>query len=204
MNSAALYFASGESLYLGTALLVFVMGISPFLVRTWSLRLRNITPWLALAMIVMACPPFAWGLYLFFLAMFLLWFITTNFARSTASRGLRRGSTIVLTALLLCLTAVEFSHRSMPAITGKPSDHLAVIGDSISSGLDPRVPAWPLVLQQTSGMVVRNLARPGVDVSEGLNMADKLTPDDRVVLIEIGGNDLLMGVSADKCEFRKI
>jgi acyl-CoA thioesterase-1 len=35
-------------------------------------------------------------------------------------------------------------------------------------------------------------------VSDGLLIAEKLTPDDRVILIELGGNDLLMGVSSDE------
>ena len=86
----------------------------------------------------------------------------------------------------------------MPIITGKPGDHLAVIGDSISSGIDPCIPAWPLVLQQANGIAVRNLARPGAQSSEGLAMAEKLTPEDHVVLIEIGGNDLLEGVPSEE------
>jgi acyl-CoA thioesterase-1 len=144
---------------------------------------------------VIASPPFAAVIDLIFLATFLLWFIVSNRAGSTrAWLRLRHGSTVVLIVFLLALTALEASHRSMPVITGKSSDHLVVIGDSISSGIDPRIPAWPLVLEQTSRVPVRNLARPGAQVSEALTMAEKLTPEDRVVLIEIGGNDLLMGV----------
>jgi acyl-CoA thioesterase-1 len=86
----------------------------------------------------------------------------------------------------------------MPTITGSASDHLVVIGDSISSGIDSRVEAWPLVLQQTCGVEVRNLARPGAQAREGAFLAGGLTEGDHVVLIEIGGNDLLMGVSSDE------
>jgi hypothetical protein len=155
--------------------------------------------WLALTMIVMACPPFEWIVDLILLAAFALWFIASNHAGATRTWiGLRRGSTIVLVVLLLVLTAAEFSHRTMPVIAGKPSDHLIVIGDSISSGIDPRIPAWPLVLQQTSGVSVRNLARPRAQSREELAMAEKLTPEDRVVLVGIGGNDLLMGVPSDE------
>jgi lysophospholipase L1-like esterase len=147
----------------------------------------------------MACPPFSMIVDLILLAVFLLWFIASNRAGVTQTWvRLQRGSTIVLVMLLLVFTAVEFSHRRMPVITGKPSDHLVVLGDSISSGIDSRVPPWPLVLQQTSGVSVTNLARPGAQVSEGLSMAEKLTPEDSVVLIEIGGNDLLMGVPSDE------
>jgi acyl-CoA thioesterase-1 len=100
--------------------------------------------------------------------------------------------------LLLAITAIEFSHRTMPVIMGTPSDHLVVIGDSISSGIDSTVPSWPLVLQQTTGVPVKNLARPGAQMGEGLRMAEKLTSEDNVLLIEIGGNDLLMGVPSDE------
>jgi len=199
MNPVALYFASGESLYLGVAVLALAIFVSPFLTRAGLLRLRNAGAWLALAMIVMACPPFSMIVDLILLAVFLLWFIASNRAGVTQTWvRLQRGSTIVLVMLLLVFTAVEFSHRRMPVITGKPSDHLVVLGDSISSGIDSRVPPWPLVLQQTSGVSVTNLARPGAQVSEGLSMAEKLTPEDSVVLIEIGGNDLLMGVPSDE------
>jgi acyl-CoA thioesterase I len=195
----ALWLASGESLYFGVALLVLTMVVSPFLKRGWPFRLRNVGVWLALAMIVMACPPFPMIVDLILLAAFVLWFIASKFAGTTKTwLGLQHGSTVVLVTLLLVFTAIEFSHRKMPVIRGEPSNHLVVIGDSISSGIDSKVPPWPLVLQQTSGVLVRNLARPGAQASEGLTMAEKLTPEDRVVLIEIGGNDLLMGVASDE------
>ncbi len=199
MNRVALYFASGESLYLGVVILLLAMVVSPFLKFSWSFRLRNAGAWLALAMIVMACPPLSIGVDLILLAAFLLWFIASNHAGVTQTWvRLQRSSAIVLVMLLLVLTAIEFSHRKIPVIRGKPTDHLVVMGDSISSGIDSRVSPWPLVLQQTSGVLVTNLARPGAQVRDGLSMAEKLTPADGVVLIEMGGNDLLMGVSSDE------
>jgi acyl-CoA thioesterase-1 len=53
-------------------------------------------------------------------------------------------------------------------------------------------------MQQMTGFEVTNLALPGAGVMEAQAMADKVTPDDRVVLIEIGGNDLLGGVPSDE------
>jgi acyl-CoA thioesterase I len=199
MNPVALYFASGESLYLGATLLVLAIVASPFLKHAWSFRVRNVGAWVGLAIAVMGCPPFPIVIDLILLAAFLLWFIASNRDGVTQTwMRLQRGSTVVLMGLLLLLTAIEFSHREMPAITGKPSDHLVIIGDSISSGIDSRITTWPLVLQQTSGVSVTNLARPGAQTSDGLTMADKLTPNDSVALIEIGGNDLLLGVPSDE------
>ena len=201
MNPVALYFASGESLYPGAALLLFAVATSPCLKRRWLVPLRNVTAWLALAMVVMACPPFAWSADAIFLAVFLLWFVASN-RRAPGQTWMRARvvTTITLALLLVLLTAVEVTHRAMPQVTGVLSDHLVVIGDSISSGIDPRVPAWPSVLQRITGVPVKNLSRPGTQVIEGPSMAETVTSEDRIVLIEIGGNDLLSGVPADAFE----
>src|SRR5260370_35130568 len=65
----------------------------------------------------------------------------------------------------------ELPRRIIPAIVCIPSDHLVVIGDSISSGIDSHVPAWPVVMQQSTGVPVKNLSRPGAQVAEGQDMA---------------------------------
>jgi acyl-CoA thioesterase I len=154
-----------------------------------------------LALILMACPPFSWTVDAIFLAAFTLWFAVVNQWLNWPGTGWRPWSAAALLILLLMLTASELLHRRMPAIVGAPSDHLVVIGDSISSGIDPRVPAWPVVMQQLTNVAVKNLSRPGAQTAEAQDMAATVTPDDRVVLIEIGGNDLLGGVPS--VEFEK-
>ena len=103
----------------------------------------------------------------------------------------------VLLLLLLALPVMEFRHRRMPVIEGEPSDHLVVIGDSISSGLDARAVPWPVVMQRTTGVQVRNLSRPGATITEGLAMANGVTAEDHLILIELGGNDLIAGEPSD-------
>jgi acyl-CoA thioesterase-1 len=195
MNPVALYFASGDSLYAGAILLLVAIAISPYLRRALPLRLRNTAAWVAMAMMVMACPPFPWIVDAVFFAGFALWFAGSNYASAgRTSWKLRPATTVPLLILLVVLSATEFSHRSMPAIVGPVSDHLVVIGDSISAGMDANAPTWPLLMQRMTGVPVENLARAGAQVTDALTMAQKITPEDRVVLIEIGGNDLLSGV----------
>jgi lysophospholipase L1-like esterase len=198
VNPVLLYCASGESLYLGAALLLFVVVISLFLTHRRLLLLRNIATWLALALIFMASPPFSLIVDAIFGVVFLLWFIAWN--RATTGPGWRRLRTAVTTVLFFMLwlfPAIEFSHRRMPVIEGEVSDHLVVIGDSISSGLGSRVPPWPAVMQQMTRVDVRNLSRPGATVSDGVAMAEKITAEDHLVLIELGGNDLIAGAPSD-------
>jgi len=195
MNPVALYFASGDSLYLGSCLLLSAIVVSPHLKRRWLLLLRNIASWIALALMVMASPPFFWVVDVMFLVMFSLWFIAANLNNPWWAK-LQLSAAIILALFVLILTASELAHRRMPAITGAQSDHLAVIGDSISSGIDFRSPAWPAAFAQMTGTPVKNLAKPGAGVVEGREMAAQITPSDHLVLVEIGGNDLLSGVSA--------
>jgi hypothetical protein len=176
MSRTALYFASGESLYFGATLFLLAAVAPTFLKGAWMLRICNVVVWVALILMVMACPPFPIEVDLIFVAVFVLWSITSNQASpSPTSVRLRRGSTIALIVLLLVLTAIEFSHRRMPKIIGSASDHVVVIGDSISSGIDPHLQTWPLVLQQICGVEIRNLARPGAQVSEGLLRGEALS-----------------------------
>jgi acyl-CoA thioesterase I len=194
MNPVALYFASGESLYAGVAILMLAIVLSPLLERQWMLQLQSVVAWLALALVVMACPPFAWIVDAIFLSLFATWFILSK--NRTAGKTLvavRIGAGVILFMLTLVLSLLEFSRRTMPVITGVPSDHLVVIGDSISSGIDSRVSSWPVVMQESTGVPVKNLARPGAQATDGMAMASQVKPEDRVVIVEIGGNDLLLG-----------
>lgn len=195
MNPVVLFFASGDSLYFGAALLLLIVATSPYLSGRWVLGCRNIAAWVALATIVMACPPFPWVVDAIFLGVFALWFVESNWSETRyVSVGSRRIMASVLVLLLLVLPGVELSHRAVPKIVGAPSDHLVVIGDSISSGIGLPVPAWPLVMQQITGVPVKNLARAGANTIEAQAMATAITPEDLVVLLEIGGNDMLAGV----------
>ncbi len=125
---------------------------------------------------------------------FFLWFVARG--STSSSRGWLRfqiASESVLLMFLLSLSIAEFVHRRVPVLQGEASDHIVVIGDSISSGLGTNARPWPDVMQQVTRVRVRNLSRAGATVADGLALADGVSPNDHLVLIELGGNDLLEG-----------
>jgi hypothetical protein len=143
-------------------------------------------------------PAFCMIVDVIFAAVFLIWFITWN--RSAKGRiwlRMRTPTMVPIFVLLLGLPAVEWSHRRMPVIEGEANDHLVVIGDSISAGLGSRVLQWPAIMQQKTKLDVRNLSRPGTTMSDGESMAEMVTAEDHLILIELGGNDLIAGESSD-------
>jgi acyl-CoA thioesterase I len=200
MNPVVLFFASGESLYVGASALLILIAGSPYLKACWILRCRNIAAWISLAMIALASPPFPWMVWAVFVGIFLWWLIGSSRAVTGWVFASRPAIGASLVLLLLAMSVHELIRRRPPTITGTACDHLVVIGDSISSGIGLRATAWPVVMQQMTGIPVTNLALPGAGTSEAVAMARKIVPGDCVVLVEIGGNDLLSGVSSNEFE----
>jgi len=153
--------------------------------------------WLGLALIFVACPPVSGWMAAVFLVAFSLWLIAKGRVRpdSPWSR-VRIAAAAILLVCLLVVSGSEFLRRRGPRLSGERKHQLTVIGDSISSGIDAHTPAWPILLQQQTGIPVRNLSRAGAGVLEARTMASQVQPEDRLVLIEIGGNDLLSGMSS--------
>jgi hypothetical protein len=142
----------------------------------------------------MASPPLPWWLA----ALFGLAFLLRTISRMPASQAggwntFRKSAASVFILLLVGITMVEYFHRRLPRIQGAKSDHLVVIGDSISAGLGTRESIWPEVMERATGSTINNLSIPGATLLNGVRIADHLTSQDQLVLVELGGNDLLSG-----------
>jgi acyl-CoA thioesterase I len=197
MSPLILYFASGDSLYLGAGLLfIGILGTTRFR-QNWSRVVISLATWLGLAMVAMASPPFAWWVDVSFAVLFALWLFSEN-RQHPAWVRIRRAAKVFLLVWIIVFPSTELSRRSMKAIAGIPRDHLVVMGDSISAGIGDGIVPWPVLMQRQTGVVVKNLSRPGAGIAEAQLMAMEVTPDDNVILLEIGGNDLLSGVQADR------
>ena len=193
MNPLVLYLASGESLYLGAALLLLLVLLSFYSISRVAMSLQRRLIWVALALMIMGSPPFLWLLDIVFAAVFLLWFISNRKRDWEISRPLRITSACALIIVLIGLTFGELYHRRLSVVRATSSDHVVVLGDSISAGLGGRVRPWPELMQEISGMQVKNLSKAGATLKDGAAMAKQVVPQDRLVLIELGGNDLIAG-----------
>jgi len=146
----------------------------------------------------MASPPFPWILDAIIGVVFLAWLITSyTKERRDRRQNLRIASTCALVIVLAGLTVGELNHRRLPVVHSDSSDHVVVLGDSISAGLGGHVRPWPELMQQIAGMQAKNLSRVGATMKDGLAMADQVAPQDRLILIELGGNDLIAGECAN-------
>jgi acyl-CoA thioesterase I len=104
-----------------------------------------------------------------------------------------------LGVLTLATAFIEFS-RYPTQIQITKDVPIVVIGDSLSAGINDGVDVpWPACLDELASVTVFNKAKAGATCRTALNQVDPL-PEHCVVIVEIGGNDLLGGHPAT--EFR--
>jgi acyl-CoA thioesterase-1 len=95
---------------------------------------------------------------------------------------------------------LEFFSYRPSRIDVSPKLPMVVIGDSLSAGINDGVDIpWPTRLDEIALVNVSNNALAGATCRSAINQLDGL-PKQCVVIVEIGGNDLLGGRSAS--EFR--
>ena len=97
----------------------------------------------------------------------------------------------------MCFEFVSYCPSQLPIPSELP---IVVIGDSLSAGINDGVDVpWPACLDKFSSAKVFNHAKAGATCRSAMKQLDDL-PQQCVVIVEIGGNDLLGDRSAD--EFR--
>jgi len=107
----------------------------------------------------------------------------------TFQRKMLMSCAVSLCSLVMCL--VELPYHLSPTIKASPKQTLFVVGDSISAGISAKERAWPDVLADISHFKVINLAKPAATVETAMGQIAGIVGSNSLVLVEIGGNDLL-------------
>lgn len=95
---------------------------------------------------------------------------------------------------------LEMENQLKPSIKADKSQPIFVIGDSVTAGIGGNEVTWPELLED-HGFTTHNLAQPGVTTAEAVEQAEQIPDREALVIIEIGGNDLLGSTSSS--EFRR-
>ena len=184
-----LQIANGNAFFIGMGLTVIAFVLRLWLSsRVWVLTLT--VGWLVgISLVVLSATPMSYWLYG-------LWFVLCVAARvgfNVRTSFQLRAATVMAFAffsLSLCLT--ELPYRLVQRVTVFKNEPVFVLGDSISAGIGTKERTWPERLGDLSHLKVINLARPGATVETAVQaylMHGLFT--NALVIIEIGGNDLL-------------
>jgi acyl-CoA thioesterase-1 len=117
-------------------------------------------------------------------------------AAGATKRGRRIASGVLIGACLLC-AAFELPFHVGPSLEPIGSGKLTVIGDSVSAGLgEGGEVTWPVLFERQHTVRVQDLSHVGETAASALKRAGGHTIDSAIVLVEIGGNDVLGSTTA--------
>ncbi len=185
------HIASGQSFFSGAACLLAAVGISPRARKGRARMPRNLLVAVGGILVVVSATPLPSALDSVLCLSSLFWLAGETRPRWASRRivlGLRIAVAIAWSIAML--SEWPFHQRCRVSPLGHPV--LGILGDSVTSGIGGEGEVtWPQLLARRHGVVVRDHSRAGATVASALRQADALRDDERLVLLEIGGNDLL-------------
>ncbi len=194
MNTVALQFANGNVFFIG---LIIGVVACLLLMRLKDRRSPVITAFAITGgiLVVLSANPIPIVAYAIWLTALIATIAGANMKREKALK-LRYGLIAALTGSAIMLCLFDLPYRGTPSIPVSVGQTIYVIGDSISAGCGGDIKNWPEVLADKHGVPVVNLARPGATVQRALKQVAGIQEENAVVILQIGGNDLLGRTSA--------
>lgn len=104
-----------------------------------------------------------------------------------------RIAALATTVCAILIGASELYFQRPPAISTDGLNKLFVVGDSLSMGADPPGKNWPDLLGEKLKLTTRTFSFGGAQTGSALANAKRIDDDAALVILEIGGNDLLYG-----------
>ncbi len=132
-------------------------------------------------------------------AFTLAWIALECLIKSTPRR-LKLGLRYAMLAIWWLGVALELPFhlmRAMPQLLHPP---VFLVGDSLSAGIGGDIETWPKLLSRSHHIVINDLSRSGADAATAMQQAEQVSGPTSLVLVEIGGNDVLRATRPDAFE----
>jgi acyl-CoA thioesterase I len=190
------FFGGGYAFFVGVGGVLAGLAVFVLMTSRWRTPLGTLLAVLGLALIANSATPLPYALYAACAAVSFGWLIVERFG-FTGRRWIRG----LVAGIWLVAVGIEIPYWLSPHLPKLDRPTLYVIGDSVSAGIDDtNKNVWPGVLARKHEIDVANFAVGGAKAASALPQAERLPEAGGLVLLEIGGNDLLGGTPAPKFE----
>ena len=117
----------------------------------------------------------------------------------TVAGGLPAAAAIVI-VVWLGAAVLELPWHSLPTPNRVTRRKVAIVGDSVTAGVgaEDSATTWPVLLADTHRLDVQDISHVGETAGSAWKRVVKEGPDAPLVIVEIGGNDILGSTSADQ------
>jgi len=198
MNLIIYHFISGQAFFSGTVL-VAVAAAAFFFSPSGARRIvGRLAALVGVLLAALSSTPLPGAFFKVWAAVVLAWLVVEWLWNSKPKRLLAmRALVMVLCVVGIC---IELPWHFVPGSPEGTFDTVFVVGDSLSAGIGEEKETWPVILQERTGARVENLSLGGETVGSALAGADRLSGKEGLVILEIGGNDVLRRTPIEEFE----
>jgi len=196
MNPIVLCFADGTTFFVGLAIVLVGEALLFGLNRRALRSLVSLVVVVGMIMVAISATPLPGWLYAVWAIPAILGLLLCG--REKTPKKLRISVFLALLATTAGLYAWEIPYHRVPTVTITDDTTIYVLGDSISAGTGSGsgVRCWPEVLSEKISIEVVNLASDGSRIGVAARQAEGVARPRSLVIVEIGGIDMLEGVDA--------
>ena len=183
--------ASGQSFFTGAACLIVAVCLSVLKKQRHVRKARNAVISLGGILVFVSATPLPPWFYLLLLIASLLWLAGEAFGGRIPARFVL-GWRVAVATTWVAAVLVELPYHLSPRVPQLGHPILGIIGDSVTAGMgEQKAVTWPRIFADRYGVVVHDHSLAGANVASALRQAASVSSDERLVLLEIGGNDIL-------------
>ena len=186
MNWLVYHIVSGQVFFTGVALLILA-AVSSTRSRPIFSRITVLSFLIGVIAVVISSTAISYWCYAIGVAVTLVW-IASRLKPNWQSRA-----AYAVVAVWLIAALIELPYHIAPSLDPARTRTITVIGDSVTAGVDgdETSETWPSLLARQHQLQVQDISHMGETAASALKRAKSQTIESSVVVVEIGGNDVL-------------
>ncbi len=202
LNFTIYFVGSGLAFFVGLGSVLLGVSGSWFARSRAQQFARNLAVIIGCILVAISAVPLEWWIYSLVAAITLLWLPLEWFASTVRKKTVATGRIAALAAWVLAL-AMELPYQFTPSLPPLGNPTLYVVGDSVSAGMSTvEKNTWPKVFTQNYRVGIADFSQMGATVGSARKQVEQIGASPGLVLLEIGGNDLLGKTTAEQFEER--
>jgi acyl-CoA thioesterase-1 len=186
MNWLVYHIVSGHAFFTGIILLVIAALAST---SSRPIASRVIAPAFLVGVIAVAVSSTAISYWFYTVATA----VTLVWIASSSRKTWRRGTAYATVVVWMIAALIEIPYHITPSLNRTGNRSLAIIGDSVTAGVggDEKSETWPSILAREHQLQVQDISHMGETAASALKRVKSYQITASVVVVEIGGNDIL-------------
>ncbi len=193
MNWLVFHIVSGQSFFTGI-ILVIISALTASSTRPASKRLTALAFSIGVIAIAVSSTAIPYWLYALSATVTLAWIV------SHLKTSWQSWAPYAMVGAWLIAGLFEIPYHIMPSVAISSDRTVGVIGDSVTAGAgsDDKAETWPSILAREHQLVAQDISHVGETAASALKRVKQNPFTAHVVVIEIGGNDILGSTTAAK------